>query len=112
MANKWLVHIKKTMKQMKAKGTYVAGKGLGQVIKAAKKTWHSAKKAVGLKGGAEGDDKDDGEMKDVPLEKSDSEDEEAASSGNSSGMEIAGEKVTGGRHRKTRRRRRRHSRRR
>ena len=113
MANKWLAHIKKTMKQMKAKGTYVAGKGLGQVIKAAQKTWHHAKKAVGLKGGAEGDE--DGEMKTVPLD-DDSEDEEAkkssASSSGSSGMEVDGEKVTGGRHRKTRRRRRRHSRRR
>lgn len=39
MANKWLAHVKKTMKQMKSKGTYVKGKGLGQVIKEAKKTW-------------------------------------------------------------------------
>ena len=60
MANKWLLHIKKTMKQMKSKGTYVAGKGLGQVIKAAKKTWHSAKKSVGLKGGAGGESGTDG----------------------------------------------------
>ena len=28
MANKWLVHIKKTMRRMKAKKTYVKGKGL------------------------------------------------------------------------------------
>lgn len=40
MANKWLAHIKKTMKHMKSKGSYVKGKGLGQVIKEAKKTWH------------------------------------------------------------------------
>ncbi len=40
MANKWLMHVKKTMKTMKSKGTYVKGKGLGQVIKEAKKTWH------------------------------------------------------------------------
>ena len=39
MANKWLLHVKKTMKQMKSKGTYAKGKGLGQVIKEAKKTW-------------------------------------------------------------------------
>jgi hypothetical protein len=39
MANKWIVHVKKTMKQMKSKGTYAKGKGLGQVIKEAKKTW-------------------------------------------------------------------------
>jgi hypothetical protein len=93
MANKWLVHIKKTMKQMKAKGTYVAGKGLGQVIKAAKKTWHHAKKAVGLKGGAE----------------SDSDDVEKTA--DTTGTEVEPAMPAGGkRHRKTRRRR--HSRRR
>jgi hypothetical protein len=43
MANAWLAHVKKTMKQMKSKGTYAKGKGLGQVIKEAKKTWHSSK---------------------------------------------------------------------
>lgn len=46
MANKWLVHVKKTMKQMKSKGTYKKGMGLKQVIMAAKKTWHSAKKSM------------------------------------------------------------------
>lgn len=40
MPNKWLAHIKKTMKQMKARGTYKKGMGLKQVILAAKKTWH------------------------------------------------------------------------
>lgn len=39
MANAWLTHVKKTMKTMKSKGTYAKGKGLGQVIKEAKKTW-------------------------------------------------------------------------
>ena len=39
MANAWLAHVKKTMKQMKSKGTYAKGKGLGQVIQEAKKTW-------------------------------------------------------------------------
>lgn len=39
MANPWIVHIKKTMKQMKARGSYAKGKGLSQVIKEAKKTW-------------------------------------------------------------------------
>jgi hypothetical protein len=48
MANKWIVHVKKTMKAMKSKGTYKKGMGLKQVIKEAKKSWHSAKK-----GGAE-----------------------------------------------------------
>ena len=49
MANKWLVHVKKTMKRMKSMGTYKKGLGLKQVIMAAKKTWHSAKK--GMHGG-------------------------------------------------------------
>jgi len=52
MPNKWLAHIKKTMRKMKATGKYVAGKGLGQVIKAAKLTWHKAKKG----GGEDSDD--------------------------------------------------------
>lgn len=38
-ANPWLAHVKKTMKHMKSKGTYAKGKGLGQVIREAKKTW-------------------------------------------------------------------------
>lgn len=49
MANKWIVHIKKTMKTMKNKGTYKKGMGLKQVIMEAKKTWHK-------KGGAEKDE--------------------------------------------------------
>jgi hypothetical protein len=48
MANKWLAHVKKTMKVMKRKGTYKKGMGLSQVIKEAKKDWKSHKK-----GGAE-----------------------------------------------------------
>jgi hypothetical protein len=44
MAHKWIVHIKKTMKTMKSKGTYKKGLGLKQVIKEAKKSWHHAKK--------------------------------------------------------------------
>ena len=43
MANLWLAHVKKTMKQMKSKGTYKKGMGLSQVIKEAKKDWHSVK---------------------------------------------------------------------
>lgn len=50
MANKWLMHVKKTMKTMKAKGTYKKGDGLKQVIKAAKATYHKHK------GGAEDED--------------------------------------------------------
>ena len=44
MANAWLMHVKKTMKTMKSKGTYKKGQGLKQVIKEAKKTWHGSKK--------------------------------------------------------------------
>ena len=47
MANKWIAHIKKTMKVMKSKGSYKKGMGLKQVIKEAKKSWK--------KGGAVGD---------------------------------------------------------
>lgn len=49
MANKWIAHVKKTMKQMKKRGTYKKGMGLKQVIMEAKKHWHKVKK-----GGAEG----------------------------------------------------------
>jgi hypothetical protein len=37
MANKWLAHVKKTMKLHK-------GKKFGDILKAAKKTWHKGKK--------------------------------------------------------------------
>lgn len=99
MANKWLAHIKKTMKHMKSKGTYKTGMGLKQVIMAAKKTWHHAKKSVGLKGGADG-------LVDVPLD-----DKPAEKKPDTTGTEVAPESgVLGGRRRKTRRRR--HTRRR
>lgn len=94
MANKWLVHIKKTMKKMKATGKYVAGKGLKQVIMAAKKTWHKAKRGGG--------DSDEEEMKDVDLTKKET---------GTTGVEAPGvlppgsTGVLGGRRRKTRRRR-------
>jgi hypothetical protein len=100
MANKWLVHIKKTMKKMKAAGTYKKGLGLKQVILAAKKTWHKAKK-----GGAD----DDGALVDVPLDdvkdsKSDSTSEQPApEDSNTIGKALGGRRRT---------RRRRHSRRR
>jgi hypothetical protein len=44
MANKWLVHVKKTMKQMKSRGQYKKGDGLKKVIMAAKKTYSKGKK--------------------------------------------------------------------
>ena len=47
MANKWLTHVKSTMKSMKSKGTYKKGDGLKKVIKEAKKTYKK-------KGGAGG----------------------------------------------------------
>jgi hypothetical protein len=47
MANKWLAHVKKTMKRMKSKGTYKKGMGLKQVIQAAKKTYHKSKRGGG-----------------------------------------------------------------
>jgi hypothetical protein len=96
MANKWLVHIKKTMKTMKSKGTYKKGMGLKQVILAAKKTWHKAKK-----GGADSDS--DSEMKDVDLTT-------PAKSSEPVKPDALGEVGAAGGRRKTRRRR--HSRRR
>ena len=50
MANKWITHIKKTMKTMKSRGTYKKGMGLKQVIKEAKKSWHKVK---GKRGGGQ-----------------------------------------------------------
>lgn len=50
MANRWLSHVKKTMKIMKRKGTYKKGLGLKQVIVEAKKHWHKVKR-----GGVESD---------------------------------------------------------
>ena len=100
MPNKWLAHIKKTMKQMKAKGSYIAGKGLKQVIMAAKKTWHKAKRGggeCGMSGG--GDDELEGVS--------------STGSTGTTGTEVnktVSDDVAGGRRRKTRRRR--HSRRR
>jgi hypothetical protein len=97
MVNKWLVHIKKTMKKMKATGKYIAGKGLGQVIKAAKLTWHKAKKGGSscgdMKGGADSDS-----------------DEEKPAAAATTGAEVepaapAADAMGGKRRRKTRRRR-------
>jgi hypothetical protein len=39
MANKWLAHMKKTMRMMKKKKTYKKGMGLKQVIEQAKLTY-------------------------------------------------------------------------
>lgn len=106
MANKWLAHIKKTMKLMKSKGTYAKGKGLKQVIMAAKKTWHSAKKSMSLKGGGGDSDSDDdgvqagNEMKEVDLKS----DPPAAAAATTPDPEDPAQAL-GGRRRKTRRRR-------
>jgi hypothetical protein len=44
MANKWLTHVKHTMKQMKSRGTYKKGDGLKKVIMEAKKSYKKHKK--------------------------------------------------------------------
>ena len=43
MANKWLAHVKKTMKTMKSRGTYKKGDGLKKVILEAKKSYKKHK---------------------------------------------------------------------
>jgi len=58
MANKWLSHVKHTMKQMKSRGTYKKGDGLKKVILEAKKSYKKHKK-----GGSSPDStSDNGEM--------------------------------------------------
>jgi hypothetical protein len=54
MANKWLMHVKKTMKTMKSRGTYKKGDGLKKVIMEAKKSYKKHKR-----GGADGDSASD-----------------------------------------------------
>jgi len=49
MANKWLAHVKKTMRTMKSKGSYKKGDGLKKVILEAKKTY----KKLGRRGGGD-----------------------------------------------------------
>jgi hypothetical protein len=43
MANKWLTHVKHTMKTMKSRGTYKKGDGLKKVIMEAKKSYKKHK---------------------------------------------------------------------
>lgn len=43
MANKWLTHVKHTMKTMKKRGTYKKGDGLKKVILEAKKSYKKHK---------------------------------------------------------------------
>jgi len=87
------------MKKMKATGKYVAGKGLKQVIMAAKKTWHKAKR-----GGGEDSDEEE-KLVDVDLTK-----DTTGTTGVEKDDPTVSKEVAGGRRRKTRRRR--HSRRR
>jgi len=47
MANKWLSHVKHTMKQMKSRGTYKKGDGLKKVIMEAKKSYKKHKRGGG-----------------------------------------------------------------
>jgi hypothetical protein len=62
MANRWLSHIKKTMKMMKSKGTYKKGDGLKKVIMEAKKHWSKVKRG-GVEGSEESDSSSDEEEK-------------------------------------------------
>jgi len=57
MANKWITHIKKTMKTMKSRGTYKKGMGLKQVIKEAKKSWSKVKRGGGEDSSSEEEEK-------------------------------------------------------
>ena len=50
MANRWLAHMKKTMRKMKLNKTYKKGMGLKQVIAQAKLTYRKGKR-----GGADDD---------------------------------------------------------
>jgi hypothetical protein len=62
MANKWLAHVKKTMRKMKSSGSYKKGDGLKKVILAAKKTYHKGKK-----GGADSEsDEEEKPVMDAP----------------------------------------------
>ena len=47
MANAWLTHVKKTMSEMKHRGTYKKGDGLKKVILEAKKTYKKSSKSMG-----------------------------------------------------------------
>lgn len=66
MANKWIIHIKKTMKTMKSRGTYKKGMGLKQVIKEAKKSWHKVKSK---RGGGESSDEEEAAKKEEEVAK-------------------------------------------
>lgn len=57
--SKWTAHVKKTMKQMKAKGDYKKGDGLMAVLKEAKKTYKKH-------GGADDEEKVAAPVIDVP----------------------------------------------
>jgi len=59
MANRWLAHMKKTMRKMKLNKTYKKGMGLKQVIAQAKLTYRKGKR-----GGA--DDEDPEEKVETP----------------------------------------------
>lgn len=70
MANKWITHIKKTMKRMKARGTYKKGMGLKQVIKEAKKDWHKVKSGGGEGSSPEEEEEEKTEVDDAATETS------------------------------------------
>lgn len=60
MANKWLTHVKHTMKQMKSRGTYKKGDGLKKVILEAKKSYKKHKGGEGSPVSSSGSDMEGG----------------------------------------------------
>ena len=66
MANKWLVHVKKTMKQMKKTGAYKKGDGLKKVILAAKKTYQKGGLSDPKAPGTQADDSSSDEEEEKP----------------------------------------------
>lgn len=60
MANRWLAHMKKTMRKMKLNKTYKKGMGLKQVIAQAKLTYRKGKR-----GGAEDEEPEVEEKEEV-----------------------------------------------
>lgn len=68
MVNKWLAHVKKTMRHMKSKGTYKKGLGLSQVIKEAKKSWKHHKRGGADEEPSGSEEKKPIDVPDMPME--------------------------------------------
>jgi hypothetical protein len=95
MANKWLTHVKKTMRKMKSAGTYHKGDGLKKVIKVAKQSYH--------KGGY--DSESDEESVGGRRRKHGGDEEEETAVGGRRRKRGGDDEPTGARRRKTQRRR-------